>query len=69
MIPAPDGTWIMSCPCGQTEIRGRGGRRWQHFEATMLPIGRYRVTCRACGRCMEQRLRYVAKGSNRLAPS
>lgn len=24
MKPVPDGTWIMICPCGQTEVRGRG---------------------------------------------
>jgi hypothetical protein len=69
MMPAPDGTWIMTCPCGQTEIRGRGVKAWREFEATMLPDHRYRVTCRACGRCIENRLRYGATGSTRLAPS
>ncbi|QFU00982.1 hypothetical protein FIU83_04975 [Halomonas sp. THAF5a] len=69
MMPAPGGTWIMICPCGQTEIRGRGVKAWHEFEATMLPRDRYRVTCRACGRRMEHRLRYGAKGSIRPAPS
>ena len=69
MIPDPDGTWIMICPCGQTEIRGRGVKARQAFEAALLPGSRYRVTCRACGRFVEHQLRYGAKGSTRLAPS
>ncbi len=69
MMPVPDGTWRMVCPCGQTEVLGRGVRPWQAFEATTLPGRRYRVCCKACGCCLEQRLIYGAKGSTRLGPS
>ena len=69
MAAGPNGTWIMVCSCGQTERRGRGAKAWQKFKATILPDHRYRVCCEACGRCMEQRLTYVANGSTRLAPS
>ncbi len=60
MMPAPSGTWIMSCRCGRTELRGRGVKAWREFEAVMMPGDRYRVTCRTCGRCREHRLRYGA---------
>ncbi|SEL65773.1 hypothetical protein [Halomonas daqiaonensis] len=70
MMPIPDGTWIMVCPCGQSEVRGRGLKpSWQAFEAKMLPGRRYRVCCKACGRCLEDRLIYGSKGSTRLGPS
>ena len=66
---APDGTWIMVCPCGQTETRGRGAKGWLAFKATMLPGDRYRVTCQTCRRYVEHRLRYGVGASRRLGPS
>ncbi|MFC2992950.1 hypothetical protein [Halomonas tibetensis] len=58
MMPEPNGTWIMVCPCGQAERRGLGLRAWRKFKPTILPNHRYRVCCTACGRCMEHRLIY-----------
>ena len=63
MYPDPSGGWVMMCPCGAAETRGRKATRWTVFELRWLDKQRYRMTCLACGHITEQAVREVAFGT------
>jgi len=60
MYPDPRGGWIMTCPCGATEIRGRKSQHWTAFDLRWVDKQYYRLTCLACGHFTDRRAQQQA---------
>lgn len=56
MYPEPSGGWIMTCPCGAVEIRGRKTNHWTVFNLRWLDEHHYRLSCLECGHFTERKL-------------
>lgn len=62
MYPDPKGGWIMACPCGATEIRGRNSTHSIAFNLRWLDKQRYRLTCLACEHVTDRGVQRQAVG-------
>ncbi len=62
MYPEPSGGWIMACPCGATEIRGRKSNHWTAFDLGWLDKQNYRLSCLDCGHTTERTAQEMAAG-------